>query len=217
MLKDIKAAIFDLDGTLIDSMWVWEKIDVDYLALKGHEMPSDLRDDIAHLSFQDTAVYFKNRFNLPDTLEEIRAEWNRMALQEYTFNIKLKPGAREFLALLKSNGIKIALATSNSSPLLDIALEGNDIVDSFDVITTTSEVPRGKDFPDIYLRCAEKMSVAPEHCIVFEDILPAVLSAKASGMKVIGILDKAASHQWEEIRNCADMTMENFIHLCNRP
>ena len=215
MLNNIHAAIFDLDGTLIDSMWVWEKIDVDYLAAKGFKMPEDLRDDIAHLSFQDTAIYFKNRFKLKESIDEIREEWNAMALKEYKYNVKLKPGAEEFLKLLKRNGVKIALATSICSPILDIALESNAMAEYFDIIVTTYEADRGKDFPDIYLLAAEKLAVKPENCIVFEDILPAVLSAKKAGMKVVGVMDKAAAHQHEEIRNCANITIENFIELCS--
>ena len=90
MLTNIKAAIFDLDGTLIDSMWVWEKIDVDYLLSKGLQMPEGFRKDIAHLSFEDSAVYFKKRFNLEDSLEKIKDDWHNMAVKEYSTNVKLR-------------------------------------------------------------------------------------------------------------------------------
>lgn len=213
MLKDIKAAIFDLDGTLVDSMWIWEKIDIDYLQLKGFELPEGIRDDIAHLSFEETAVYFKKRFNIEESIEEIMEDWHNMALEEYTHSVKLKSGAKDFLNLLRANNIKIALATSNSTTLLEIALKNNGIYEYFDVITTTNEVSRGKDFPDVYLLTAQKLNVDPSNCIVFEDILPAVMGAKAAGMKVIGVLDKAAAHQWKDILNTADRTIENFIEL----
>ena len=71
MLNNIKAAIFDLDGTLVDSMWVWSKIDVEYLELKGYTLPENLRNEISHLSFSQTAVYFKKKFNLDDPVEKI--------------------------------------------------------------------------------------------------------------------------------------------------
>ncbi|WP_163195832.1 HAD family hydrolase [Clostridium thermarum] len=213
MLQDIKAAIFDLDGTLVDSMWVWEKIDIDYLQLKGHEIPEGIRDDIAHLSFEETAIYFKNRFNIEESIEEIMETWHNMALDEYRTSVKLKAGAREFLALLKAKNIKIGLATSNSSTLLEIALKNNGIYEFFDVITTTNEVSRGKDFPDVYLLTAERLKVDPHQCIVFEDILPAVLGAKAAGMKVVGVFDKAAQHQWSEILSIADKTIKDYNEL----
>lgn len=213
MLEQIKAAIFDLDGTLIDSMWVWEKIDVDYLSKRGIPLPEDLRDDIAHLSFQDTAIYFKQRFDLPDTIDEILLEWSKMALHEYSDNIILKPGAFEYLKFLSGKGIKIGLATSNSKELLELTLRKNSIYEYFDSITTTSEVNRGKDYPDIYLLAAEKLGVAPGACLVFEDILPAVISAKAAGMKVIGIHDNAASHQTNEIIRIADRFVTHYYEL----
>ena len=106
MLKNIQAAIFDMDGTLIDSMWVWDSIDNVYLEKRGFSVPPDLRYDIIHLSFQETALYFKNKFNLIDSIEEIQDEWNNLAYFEYANNVKLKPYAKEYLLQLKNKGIK---------------------------------------------------------------------------------------------------------------
>lgn len=210
MLNDIKAAIFDLDGTLIDSMWVWGKIDVDYLRGKGIEMPSDLRQNIEHLSFDETAKYFKKRFNLIDSLEEIKAAWNNMAYNEYAHNIKLKPYAQEFLAKLKVSGVKLALATSNSNLLLEAVLKKHCIYHLFDIIVTTNEVQKGKNFPDVYLLAAEKLEVKPKDCVVFEDILPAVSGAKQAGMKVIGVYDEFSVDQCDEIKSACDFYIHTF-------
>jgi len=204
MLKDIKAAIFDLDGTLIDSMWLWEKVDIDFLKLRGYELPIDLKENIEHLSFIDTAKYFKERFNLPENIEEIMDEWNSMAYEQYANNVSLKSGAEEYLHYLKLKGIKLALATSNSVPLLDAVLKNNGVYDYFDVITTTNEVNRGKNFPDIYLLSAKKLEVKPTECIVFEDILPAVLGAKMAGMKVVAVHDLYSEYQKNDIIASAD-------------
>jgi HAD superfamily hydrolase (TIGR01509 family) len=204
MLKDIKAAIFDLDGTLIDSMWLWEKVDIDFLKLRGYELPIDLKENIEHLSFIDTAKYFKERFNLPENIEDIMDEWNSMAFKEYANNVSLKPGAKEYLHNLKLKGIKLALATSNSVPLLEAVLKNNGVYEYFDVITTTNEVNRGKNFPDIYLLSAEKLQVKPTECIVFEDILPAVLGAKMAGMKVVAVHDLYSEYQKKDIMASAD-------------
>ena len=114
MLANIKCTIFDLDGTLVDSMWVWSQIDVDYLKTKGHRMPEDLRNEISHLSFSQTAVYFKERFKLDDSIEEILDNWHNMAFDHYSNNVKLKLGVKDFLDHLKASDIKIGLATSNS-------------------------------------------------------------------------------------------------------
>ena len=189
MLKNIKAAIFDLDGTLVDSMGLWEKIDVDYLNMIGHEKPKNLKEEINHLSFQQTAIYFKERFHIEDSLEVIMNTWHKMAYDEYKENIKLKPGAKEFLESLKKQGIKIGLATSNSTQLLEVCLKSNGVYDLFDSITITAEAKRDKSFPDVYLLSANKLGVSPVNCIVFEDILPAVQGAKSAGMRVAAVED----------------------------
>jgi HAD superfamily hydrolase (TIGR01509 family) len=213
MLTNIKAVIFDLDGTLVDSMWVWGKIDTDYFKKRNMDLPFNLKSQIEHLSFDDTAAYFKSNFNIPDTIEEIKKEWTDFAYGEYLNNVKLKPGVVQFLTLLKSLNIKIGLATSNSKPLLEACLKSNDIYHYFDSITLTSEVCRGKNFPDIYLLAAEKLGVKPEECIVFEDILPAVKGAKSAGMKVIGVYDDFSKEQKEDIISHADMYIVEYNEL----
>lgn len=213
MFKDIKAAIFDLDGTLIDSMWIWEKIDTDYLINKGYTKPENLKDEIGHLSFEQTAIYFKNKFNISDTVEEIMKEWHSMAVAHYTKDVKLKPGAKDFLIKLKSMNIKIGLATSNSQELLKAALEANGIYELFDSITTTDEVSRGKNFPDVYLLSSEKLGVNPNECVVFEDILPAVQGAKAAGMKVIAVYDESSEQDKDKVISLANSYIESYLDI----
>ncbi|MPQ43251.1 HAD family hydrolase [Clostridium tarantellae] len=197
MLKNINLAIFDLDGTLVDSMGIWEKIDNDYLKIFGYKKPINLKEDITHLNFYETALYFKKRFSISDSPDEILETWLNMAFNEYKNNIKLKPGAKKFLYKLKDLGIKIALATSNYQSLLEICLKSNNVFELFDSITTTEEVSRGKDFPDIYLLSCEKHKIHPKNCIVFEDILCAVKSAKNAGMRVVAVKDSITTFKEE--------------------
>lgn len=213
MLTNIKGVIFDLDGTLVDSMWVWSQIDVDYLQMKGHSMPDDLRNEIEHLSFQQTAVYFKKRFNIDDSIKKILIDWHNMAFNHYSNNVKLKLGVKEFLDHLKSLNIKIALATSNSIPLLESCLKNNGIYAYFDSITTTDEVTKGKNFPDVYLLAATKLGINPEDCLVFEDILPAMQGAKAANMKVIAVNDYECSAPKDELLKYADKYIDSFLDL----
>lgn len=216
MFSDIEAAIFDMDGTLIDSMWVWISINKKYLAKRNLAVPDDLKENIEHLTFIESAKYFKDRFNINDSVEEIVNEWNNMASYSYTHNVTLKSGAMEYLTFLKNQEIKIGLATSNFPPLVEIVLKKNNIFHLFDAITTTDEVARDKNFPDIYLLTAEKLQVAPERCIVFEDILPAVKGAKLAGMKVVGVQDEYSLDQKEEIMRISDFYIEKYEELTRR-
>lgn len=213
MLENIKGAIFDLDGTLVDSLWVWEKIDRDFFKNHNIKMPKNFKNEIEHLGFEEVAVYFKKRFSLNISIEEILKEWSDGAYYEYSTNVRLKPGVKEFLSLLKASGIKIALATSNSHLLLEAVLKNNDIIQYFDCITTTGEVARGKDCPDVYLLAAEKLNLSPKNCVVFEDILPAVLGAKSAGMKVIGVHDIYSEDQRQDIINHADKFIYDYNEL----
>ena len=213
MIENIKGAIFDLDGTLVDSMWVWSKIDIDYLESKGHALPENLNSEICHLSFTQTANYFKERFSLSDSIDTILKDWNNMAYNHYSENVKLKDGVNEFLDKLKQNNIKIALATSNSVPLLEACLKNNGIYDYFDSITTTDEVSNGKNCPDVYLLAAKKLNVNPKNCIVFEDILPAIKGAKAADMTVIAVSDKHSLNDLDEIINHSDKYINSYFEL----
>lgn len=213
MLANIKGTIFDLDGTLVDSMWVWSQIDIDYLKTKGYSIPEDLRSEISHLSFSQTAVYFKERFNLDDSIDEILDDWHTMAFNHYSNNVKLKLGVKDFLNHLKDSYIKIGLATSNSVPLLEACLKNNGIYDYFDSITTTDEVSNGKNCPDVYLLAADKLGIKPKDCLVFEDILPAIRGAKAANMKVIAVQDDECLNSKEELLKYADKYIHSFSEL----
>lgn len=213
MLTNIKGVIFDLDGTIIDSMWVWSQLDIDYLEIKGHSMPETLRSEISHLNFYQTAVLFKDKFKLSDSIEKILSDWHNMAFNYYAKKVKLKSGVIDFLENLKSNKIKIALATSNSLPLLEVCLKNNGIYDYFDSITTTDEVSNGKNFPDIYFLAAKKIGIPPKNCLVFEDILPAIQGAKAANMKVVAVKDSECLDSKEELLKYADAYIDSFLDL----
>jgi HAD superfamily hydrolase (TIGR01509 family) len=213
MLDNVNAAIFDLDGTLVDSMDLWKNIDIKYLKKFGLSVPEGLNTAIQHLSFQEVALYFKKTFNISDSVEEIQKEWHAMAYDEYKNNIKLKNGVKEFLSFLKSKNIKMCIATSNTPKLVEAVLQNNNIYDYFESITTTSEVERDKSFPDIYLLAASRLNVSHKHCIVFEDILPAVLSAKSAEMKVIAVEDENAYQDKAELIKSSDIYIKDFNEL----
>lgn len=142
MLENTDAVIFDLDGSLVDSMWLWRAIDIEYLGKFGVSLPEDLQSRIEGMSFHETAVYFKENFPIPDSLEQIKETWNRMAWDKYANEVPLKPGVPEFLALCKEQGIRLGIATSNSRELVTNVVNVHHIQDSFSCIMTGCDVQR---------------------------------------------------------------------------
>lgn len=210
MLENIKAVIFDLDGTLVDSMWMWKDIDIEYLGRFGVPLPETLQQDIAGMSFSETAVYFKETFGIPDSLEEIKQAWNDMAFYKYTHEVPLKPGVLEFLKRLKEKGIRTGIATSNSKELVQAVVESLQISEYLQEIHTSCEVAKGKPAPDIYLLVAKCLGVKPEQCLVFEDIPEGILAGKRAGMKTCAVEDSFSLDLTEEKKNLADYYITHY-------
>lgn len=210
---DFKGAIFDLDGTLIDSMSVWEEIDREFLKNRNISIPPDYIEKINSMSFKEVAKYTIEKFNLKESEEELIKEWNEMAIYEYSNKIKLKPNVKEYLEKLKENNIKIGLATSSPKSLYEPVLKNNHIYDYFDALNSLEDVQRDKNYPDIYLLVAENLKLNPQECAGFEDILVGINTMKKADFKVIGVYDKYADSDIEEIKKISDKFIYNFNEL----
>lgn len=210
MLHGIDAVLFDLDGTLVDSMWVWKSIDIEYLGRHGIEFPEKLQDDIEGMSFSETAVYFQNRFGITDSVQQIKNDWNRMAFENYSSAVPLKAGVDKLLMWLKDNNIKTGIATSNSQELLDAVIDNLKIRQFFDTVNTACEVEKGKPAPDIFLHVASKLEVKPDRCLVFEDIPPGIIAGKSAGMRVCAVQDDFSIHQEFEKKELADYFIDTY-------
>ncbi len=215
ILDDIKAIIFDLDGTLVDSMWMWKAIDIEFLQQYGCQCPDDLQKVIEGMSFSETAVYFKERFRLPLSLDEIKAIWVRMSIDKYRYEVPLKPGVREFLEHVTSRGIVCGIATSNGREMVDAVMDSLDITGYFQVVTTACEVEHGKPEPDIYLKVAEHLQVEPKDCLVFEDVPAGILAGKRAGMTVCAIEDAFSQAMREEKLGLADYFIDDYFEILN--
>lgn len=212
-IKELEAVIFDLDGSLVDSMWMWKKIDMEYLERFGISLPENLQQEIEGMSFVETAGYFKEHFQIPDSIEEIGETWNRMAWDKYMYEVPLKPGVMDFLLTCRGHQIKLGIASSNSSALIMNVLEAHHIRDFFDCIKSGTDVIKGKPAPDIYLHVAKELNVNPQNCLVFEDITQGILAGKSAGMKVCAVEDAYSSEQWEEKIRLADLYISSYDEL----
>ena len=213
MMQNIDAVIFDMDGSLVDSMWMWRAIDVEYLGSFGIPLPEDLQSRIEGMSFAETAMYFKEHFPIPDTTEDIMDTWNRMAWDKYLHEVPLKMGITEFLRSCRERGILLGIATSNSRELVENVAKVHNLRDYFTSIITGSEVKRGKPAPDIYLAVARELGTAPSLCLVFEDIVAGIIAGKNAGMRVCAVEDEYSSHDRERKKKLADYYIEDYVGL----
>jgi HAD superfamily hydrolase (TIGR01509 family) len=215
MLKNIDAVIFDLDGTLVDSMWMWESIDREYLGRFGLVLPTDLQGMIEGMSFSETAIYFKERFDLPDSVDQIKSDWNQIAWEKYANEVPVKEGVIQLLKHLKQEGIPAGIATSNSRELVDLIVEKHQMQDYFASIRTSCEVAKGKPSPDIYLLVAQDLGADPNRCLVFEDVLQGVMAGKNANMKVCAVYDKFSEKVQDEKIKLADYFIYSINEVLN--
>lgn len=212
-MEKIKGAIFDLDGTLLDSMGIWAEIDKRFLSKRGIPLPEDYVERVTSMNYREAADYTIERFCLPESPQEVIADWMELSRQAYHHEIRLKPYAGEFLAKLKEGGVKLAVATAQNPELYEPALKGNGIYHCFDAFTHLGEVERGKGFPDIYLLAAEKLGLAPQACMVFEDISAGIHGAKAGGFHTCGVYDFYSEYEKETILQEAERYIHSYREL----
>ncbi|MCL1919046.1 MAG: HAD family phosphatase [Peptococcaceae bacterium] len=214
----MQACIFDLDGTLLDSLKVWEQIDTAFLHKRGHTVPPDYGEAVASLGLREAANYTITRFGLTEDADSLIAEWKALASYAYSHTIPLKPYAKEYLCALKACGIKLAVATSLPASLYTPALQRHGLLPLFDALCSVDEVTRSKNHPDIYILAAQRLGIDPQMCekedlaciYVFEDIPQALRSAKYLGMTVYGVYDKSSVEPWETIIEIADGVIYDF-------
>lgn len=210
-----KGVIFDLDGTILDSLNVWDKVDKAFFKSKGLNVPVGYEKEVNSMTFFECANYIKEVCGIEDSVEDITKQWEKLAYKEYEKNVKLKKGVYEYLVYLKENNIKIGIATSCYKNLYEICLKNNKIYDFFDVIVDTQMINVSKKYPDIYKLCGEKLNINPADIIVFEDILDGIKSAKKAGMRAYFVHNEKTFEDIEEVMKQCDEYITDFRELIN--
>ena len=201
-------AIFDVDGTLLDSMFIWEEAVDRTLRQKGIVPEEGLIDAIMHMSMEEGAAYVKERYRLPESSEEILTGIVAVVEQFYREEAGFKKDVRALLDEFKNRNVKMVVATSGSAVLAGAALERLGVRDYFLRIFSCGEIGAGKTQPDIFLKAAETLGSTPAETWVFEDAIHAVRTAKRCGFKVTAIYDESSKKDWEEIRSLGDVVLE---------
>ena len=210
---DIKAAILDMDGTLIDSTSLWHDIDRRFFEKRGMQIPEEYAQHIVHLGLQQAAVYTKEAYGFKESPEEIMEEWHQMSLNIYQNDVALKPGVIELLELFKSLGVKMAIATANDEQLYMPCIKRLGIEQYFDFIADVNVVQEGKHSAKIYQYLAEKMLTKPENTLVIEDMPTCVKTAHDSGFVTIAVYDKASEKYDNDKRINSDLFVDNLNEL----
>ena len=195
-----KGAIFDVDGTLLDSMPIWEDAAARFLAGLGIRAQEGLGDIMFRMSLDEGAVYLKNTYGLDMSVEEVKAGVLGVIRDFYVNQVQPKAGVREFLKELSSRWIPMYIATSSNREHIRAAFERLGLYEYFDGMITCEEAGAGKREPTIFLLAAQRMGLAPQDIFVFEDVIHAVRSAGSAGFVTVGVYDEASASDNEAMR-----------------
>ena len=209
----IKGAIFDIDGTLLDSMPVWENAGARYLATLGIEARSDLKERLDALSLPEGALYMQKEYKLSVTTEEILEGVNQVVKDFYFKEAVLKPGVCDLIQKLKKNQVRLIIATATDAEMAKAALIRNDIWKDFDGMITCEEAGAGKTSPKVFELAREHLQTKKEETWVFEDSLYAVKTASGAGFPVCSIYDAYSRDNTEEIRTFSDIYVKDFYEI----
>ncbi len=209
----MKYAIFDLDGTLLDSMWVWENIDIEFLSRYELVPTPEVRQQVKSLSFRQSIDLYKTLFGLTQSVEEIICDMSQMGTKKYETEVTIKPFVLDYLKKLKQNNIPMCVATASTKNNVLPALKRLGMLEYFDFVITADDMKTGKDNPEIFHLCAQKFGAHPKDVVVFEDALHAINTAKSAGFRVVAVHDKSAQEEETDIKSLADWYINDFSEL----
>ena len=199
----IKGAIFDLDGTLTDSMYIWQQAPVDLVRRYGGDPPEDLARDLKEMGRREAAEYLRERFALSATPEELMDTLNDLVTEEYRSRVPMKPGADQLLSRLAERNIPCCIATASETFQAQVAMERLGLWQHFQFAISCVQYG-GKARPDIYLEAARRLGTTPAETVVFEDALHAARTAHEAGFRVCGVWDTSAQEDQAALETLAD-------------
>jgi len=205
-----KGAIFDLDGTLLDSMPFWENLGSEYLKAKGINPPKNINEILKTMSLNQAAEYLKKEYFISGSEDEIIKEFIGLIESQYRLKVPLKTAVLPFLHRLYKENVRMCIATATDHELAKAALDRLNAAKYFDFIFTCSESGMGKDTPEFFLKALELLDTTIHETIVFEDALHAIKSAKAAGLSVVAVYDKSSCKEQKEIKSIANFYLNSF-------
>ena len=208
----IRGAIFDVDGTLLDSMFIWDTIGEAYLRSIGYQPKENLNETFKNMSLHQAARYYQTEYGVTQSIDEIMDGVNAMLERYYRFEVPLKPGVAELLERLRQDGVRLCIATATDRHLVEAGLDRCGVLSCFGEIFTCNEVGHGKDEPDIFEAALRFLGTRKEETIVFDDALYAVRTAKEAGFLVAAVYDSHERSQ-AEVRARSDLYLEDLTQL----
>ena len=212
-MKKLRGIIFDVDGTLLDSMGMWSELDRVFLRENGIDPPHDISDIVKKMTVEMSSAYFVERFKLDMTPEDVKNRVEELAAEAYRTHLPLKNGAKDFLAAAAERGIPMAVASANYPGLLDAAFRRLGIDGYFRTVLTPGEQLAGKHAPDIYLEAARLLGSEPAETAVIEDALHAAETAKAAGFYTVGFRDVSSRQDWDALAAICDRVTDSWDAL----
>ena len=203
----IRGAIFDVDGTLLDSMFIWDTIGETYLRSIGYQPKENLNETFKNMSLHQAARYYQTEYGVTQSIDEIMDGVNAMLERYYRFEVPLKPGVAELLERLRQDGVKLCIATATDRHLVEAALDRCGILSCFGEIFTCNEVGHGKDEPDIFEAALRFLGTEKSETVVFDDSLYAIRTAKETGFPVAAVYGSHEKEQ-DKVRLLADIYLK---------
>ncbi len=209
-----KGYIFDMDGTLIDSMPMWYSINEEFLTSMGVEFNDDIAREIGPMSIVGASDYLIERFGLPVTAKELTEAFMTLLYQKYRSSVTVKPGVVEFLEQCKAEGIPMCVATATETPLALEAMKAHGLLPYMEFLISCEDVGKSKRHPAIYLEAARRLNLEPQDAAVLEDVYYGAETAKKAGFYVVGVHDSMVTEEETlALQKISDCYIQSFCEL----